>query len=225
MDISFKFDDLKTQRYVNCDEPVLERVDDVVDPVDAAIGNLHTTHDRAFGTSADVHGCGSCSLCCKTPVGSVCALPALSNVAAPVYQETNINWISSVSNPSDTVVTYRSIMLDEGQKFPSWCKLSHNNDEAKQQSSRITVMQDRHGRPIPLLKVPHDLKNNSLVSLSGLEPLARIVSLPRAEDISLYEVVCGYITLSAMLKGASCKSELAFIKWNSENNLNLPMFR
>lgn len=78
MDISFKFDDLKTQRYVNCNELVLECVDDVVDPVDAAIDNLHTTHDRAFGTSADVHGCGSCSLCCKTPVGSVCALPALS---------------------------------------------------------------------------------------------------------------------------------------------------
>ena len=237
---------LKTQRYVNGDELVLEwvdevvdpvdevvdpvdevvdPVDEVVDPVDASIRNLHTTHDRAFGTSTDIHGCSSCSMCCKTPVGSVCALPTLSNVAVPVYQETSVNWLSSVSSPNDTMVTYRLIMLDEGQKFPPWCKLSHNNEEAKRQQSRITVMQDKHGRPIPLLKVPYDLKNNSLVSLSGLEPLARTVSLPRAEDISLYEVVCGYITLSDMLKGATCTSELAFIKWNSENNLNLPMFR
>ena len=216
---------LKTLRYVNTNELVLEWTDEVVDPVNTAIDNLHTTHDRAFGTSVDVHGCSSCSMCCKTPVGSVCALPTFSNVAAPVYQLTNVNWLSSVSSPSDTIVTYRLIMLDEGQKFPSWCKLSHNNDEAKRQQSRITVMQDKYGRPVPLLKVPCNLKNHSLVSLSGLEPLARMVSLPRAEDISLYEVVCGYITLSDMLKGAACTSELAFIKWNSENNLDLPMFR
>ena len=216
---------LKTLRFVNGDELVLEWTGETVDLVDNAIDNLHTTHDRAFSTSVDVHGCGSCSMCCKTPVGSVCALPTFSNVAAPVYQLTNVNWLSSVSSPNDTMVTYRLIMLDEGQKFPSWCKLSHNNDEAKHQQSRITVMQDKHGRPIPLLKVPCDLKNNSLVSLSGIEPLARMVSLPRAEDISLYEVICGYVTISDMLKGASCKSELAFIKWNSENNLNLPMFR
>ena len=200
---------LKTQRYVNGDELVLEwvdevvdPVDEVVDPVDVAINNLHTTHDRAFGTSTDIHGCGSCSLCCKTPVGSVCALPTLSNVAVPVYQETSVNWLSSVSSPNDTLVTYRLIMLDEGQKFPSWCKLSHNNVDALHQQSRITVMQDKHGRPIPLLKVPCDLKNHSLVSLSGLEPIARMVSLPRAEDVSLHEVVCGYVTLSDMLKGA-----------------------
>ena len=223
---------LKTQRYVNGDELVLEWVDEVADPVDevvdlvdTAIDNLHTTHDRAFGTSKDIHGCSSCSMCCKTPVGSVCALPTFSNVDVPVYQLTNVNWLSSVNRPSDTIVTYRLIMLDEGQKFPSWCKLSHNNEEAKHQQSRITVMQDKYGRPVPLLKVPCDLKNHSLVSLSGLEPLARITALPNAEDISLYEVVCGYITLSDMLKGAACTSELAFIKWNSENNLNLPMFR
>ena len=216
---------LKTLRYVNTNELVLEWVDEVVDPVNIAIDNTHITHDRAFSTSTDVHGCGSCSLCCKTPVGSVCALPTFSNVAAPVYQLTNVNWLSSISSPSDTIVTYRLIMLDEGQKFPTWCKLSHNNEEAKRQQSRITVMQDKHGRPIPLLKVPCNLKNNSLVALSGLEPIARMVSLPRAEDISLYDVICGYVTLSDMLKGAACTSELAFIEWNSENNLNLPMFR
>ena len=216
---------LKTQRYVNHDELVLEWTDEVVDPVNIAIDNIHVTHDRAFSTSVDVHGCGSCSMCCKTPVGSVCALPTLSNVAVPVYQETSVNWLSSVSSPNDTIVTYRLIMLDEGQKFPSWCKLSHNNDEAKRQQSRITVMQDKYGRPVPLLKVPCNLKNHSLVALSGLEPLARMVSLPRAEDILLYDEVCGYITLSDMLKGAACTSELAFVKWNSENNLDLPMFR
>ena len=226
MSVSFKFDDLIFTTHMSASDITgRERVDGAVDPVDNAINNLHTTHDRAFGTSTDVHGCGSCNLCCKTPVGSVCALPTFSNVAVPVYQLTNVNWLSSVSSPSDTIVTYRLIMLDEGQKFPSWCKLSHNNDEAKRQQSRITVMQDKYGRPVPLLKVPCNLKNHSLVALSGLEPLARMVSLPRAEDISLYEVVCGYITLSAMLKGAACTSELAFIKWNSENNLDLPMFR
>ena len=216
---------LKTQRYVNGGELVLEWVDEAVDPVNTAIDSIHVTHDRAFNTSTDVHGCGSCSLCCKTSVGSVCALPTFNNVANAAYQETNINWVSSVSSPSDAIVTYRLISLDEGQKFPSWCKLSHNNCEAKRQQSRIVVTQDKHGRPIPLLKVPHDLKNHSLVSLLGLEPLTHMTPLPDGKGSLLCDEVRGYVTLSDLLKGASCKSELAFIKWNSENNLDLPMFR
>ena len=216
---------LKTQRYVNGDELILEWVDEVVDPVNIAIDNIHATHDRAFDTSTDVHGCGSCSLCCKTSVGSVCALPVLTNVSAPVYQENSVNWLSSVSSPSDTIVTYRLIVLDEGRKFPFWCKLSHNNCEAKRQQSRITVMQDRHGRPVPLLKVPYDLNNRGLVTLAGLEPLTHMTPMPDGEGSLLCDEVRGYVTISDLLKGASCKSELAFIKWNSENNLDLPMFR
>ena len=216
---------LKTQRYVNEDELVLEWVDEVVDPINIAIDNIHVTHDRAFDTSTDVHGCGSCSLCCKTSVGSVCALPVLTNVSSPVYQESSVNWLSSVSSPSDTIVTYRLIVLDEGRKFPSWCKLSHNNCEAKRQQSRITVMQDRHGRPIPLLKVPYDLNNHGLVTLAGLEPLTHMTPMSDGKGSLLCDEVRGYVTISDLLKGASCKYELAFIKWNSENNLDLPMFR
>ena len=216
---------LKTLRYVNTDELVFEWVDEVVDPVDTAIDNLSITHDRAFGTAVDVHGCGSCNLCCKTPVGSVCALPVLTNVAVPVYQESNINWLSSVSSPSDTIITYRLIILDGGQKFPSWCKLSHNNYEAKRQRSRITVMKDRYGRPIPLLEVPYDLNKFGLVSIAGLEPLTHMTTLPDGKGSLLCDELRGYVTLSDLLKGAACNSDLAFIKWNSENNLDLPMFR
>ena len=216
---------LRTQRYVNGDELVLEWADEVVDPVNTAIDNLHVTHDRAFSTSTDVHGCGSCSLCCRTSVGSVCALPVLTNVAVPVYQESNINWLSSVCSPSDTVITYRLIMLDEGQKFPSGCKLSHNNNEAKRQQGRITVAQDMFGRPIPLLKVPYDLNKFGLVSIAGLKPLTHMTLMPNVNGSLLCDEVRGYVTISDFLKGASCKSELAFIKWISENNLDLPMFR
>ena len=115
--------------------------------------------------------------------------------------------------------------MDEGRKFPSWCKLSHNNCEAKRQQSRITVMQDRHGRPIPLLKVPYDLNRDCLVTLAGLEPLTHMTPMPDGKGSLLCDEVRGYVTISDLLKGASCKSELAFIKWNSENNLDLHMFR
>ena len=199
---------LKTRRYVNDNELVLEWFDDV-----ASVG------DCAFGTSADVHGCDSCNLRCKTPVGSVCALPTFSNVAEVVQQDGNANWLSSVSHPSDTTLTYQ-LTPDDGQKSPSWCKLSRNNEEAKRQQSRITVMQDKHGRPIPLLKMPYGSKSNSLVSLAGLEPLARMTPLTRTEDILLYDVISAYIPLRDMLKGASCES-VTFIEWISENSLDL----